>query len=188
MLRLIFLFYLLFFSIAHADQFDKTHTIPEGSSFSFYKRHHMFESVMFYSGEAQISVYFEIQYKNFAELEVFPDTESIKKLPYQTFRPGEGIPERITIRDKKWIQMIDAVETDKSIPSLEEVMSKFALHGKVQHKADSSKIIGNATIIIDNYKAGYECDNPFFLARIKKIVKIENEIKFVVKIKNRGCK
>lgn len=174
----VFFFMLLLSSAYSAEKIDGSDVIPEDSNLSFDHRHHLFKN-MYYKGEEKIRVYYKIKD---GVLTVFPDDESIKILPYQTVRENEGKPYEIIIRSKEWITQESVVEKDSDIPTLDEVKLALGKNSIVKQDYDGEEIlVGNATVIIDNYYAGYECDNPFFLARIIKIINIEDDIKFVAK-------
>lgn len=91
---------------------------------------------------------------------LFPDQESISRLPHIT-RPGTGwVAEKA---EKIWVTNIK----DAAAALLTEEMAAQVLAGSLPG------VIGEADIVGDEFSAGYECDVPSFTI---KFVRIDREI------------
>ncbi len=109
-----------------------------------------------FTGQEVISGIFQFSYSKYAttpdvELYFYPDKTSLEKLPFLTFRNKERAIEIYISNNKEAANIL-----------LGKLLSQKLHSGAVKH------LSGESTILIDSYVAGYECDSPFFMAKIIK--------------------
>lgn len=86
----------------------------------------------------------------------FPDEGSLQRLPYLTERGAPEKPLRILISNPE----------EAAATLLGDEIMRDLLSGK------RPKLEGVATIVIDEFRAGFECDEPSYVARFVKVDEI----------------
>ena len=89
-------------------------------------------------------------YTRIIGLVIEPDSESIGLLPYLTEREIDEVPDEIVV-----------TITERAMELLLESGVSESLN-----RGDDRKVYGNAVFVIDNFAAGFECDQPYFTGRV----------------------
>ena len=114
-----------------------------------------------FSGQATVRARFTVlrhpkDYKRIIGLVIEPDSESIGLLPYLTEREIDEVPDEIVV-----------TITERAVELLLESDMSESLN-----RGDDRRVHGNAVFVIDNFAAGFECDQPYFLARVVDVEEI----------------
>ncbi len=119
-----------------------------------------------FSGQATIRARFTVlyqskDYKRISGLVLEPDSRSIGILPYLTASEMDEVPDKIVV-------------------TITERAAKLLLESEVAGGPNGgydSAVHGNAVFVIDNFAAGFECDQAYFIARVVAVEQVVLETK-----------
>ncbi|MBL8518022.1 MAG: hypothetical protein JNM76_13755 [Betaproteobacteria bacterium] len=110
-------------------------------------------------------------YKSNPYLLLMPDEKALKSLPYLTERGRPELANAIFVRNP--------MEAAKAL--LNEKLEAELQAGKHQ------EVSGLATVVIDQFGAGYDCDSPSFVARFVSLEKVVVAAAATPSLGKRGC-
>ena len=115
----------------------------------------------YFSGKATIRAKYTFVFhpednKEFAGIVLEPDSESIEALPYLTERKTDEVPKKIVVSN-----------TERAVELLLGSEKAEELRG-----SDYPSVNGDAVFVIDNFAAGFECDQAVFLASVEVVTKV----------------
>ena len=171
-MNIYFLCLLTLFS-SSASALELSFEIPSGSSLKFKESKYG----NLFSGNASILATYQFKYDNNSPYEnkytlyLYPDKESIAKLPFLTFRGFPEVANEIFIHNVK----------DAAKLLLGDIKANEIISGKVL------SINGKAKIEISRFFTSYSCDQPSFTAKISKVINQKKMAAEGILVPRSGC-
>lgn len=152
------------------------HVIPSRSPLRLSKSSEL-DHLLYFDGTVEIAAKYQFTYEENSErtsnpfLNIYPDKRSMGLLPYLPENGEKGYPSKIYVRNP------DVVAKS---------MFDKQFHSKLMNGSFPS-VSGETVVTIQGYWAGYECDQPAFVARIVNVKSVNEKRSYKRRGRNTGC-
>ena len=170
-----YLAFVFLFSITnvYAETFVPAHAIPKESNFVLNAEQEV-NGYAFFTGSQPIEGAFELVFNeelNRLDFVIVPNKKSIRTLPYFTYRGTDERPTEIHIHNLAGFSD-ELFNTD---------FIGMEINNGFQPKS------GKGKFIISEFRMGYECDSPYFIAMVEAVKSAKVDNKYVSLSYNKGC-